>query len=127
MRLWHYKLIPVLPSAQLKAQRYEIGDIVVQWNRDKKVKNRLVNYCLNYHHDYLGWLFKITIDEMDKRGIGHNAAYDKNIYDFCNTYKELYYKEHNEEYLKICYYNLKEKYLRGIITEEEWQKIESLN
>ena len=29
------------------------------------------------------------------------------------------------EYLLICYYNLKEKYLRGGVKEEDWNKVEN--
>lgn len=34
-----------------------------------------------------------------------------------------YYPEHNDRYLKQCYYNLQEKADRGIITKEEWKLI----
>ena len=33
------------------------------------------------------------------------------------------YEEHNDRYLKQCYYNLQEKADRGIITKEEWELI----
>ena len=45
MRLWNYRLIKVLPNAQLKAMRYEIGDMVKQY---PNIKNRLVSYANNY-------------------------------------------------------------------------------
>lgn len=46
---------------------------------------------------------------------------------FCNNeYIKENYPEHNNRYLKQCYYNLQEKYDRGIITEEEWKKIENI-
>ena len=36
------------------------------------------------------------------------------------------FKEHNHEYLTICYYNLKEKYLRvqKDFTDDVWQKLD---
>lgn len=36
------------------------------------------------------------------------------------------YPEHNKRYLTQCYYNLQEKYDRGIITKDEWLKIEEV-
>lgn len=47
---------------------------------------------------------------------------------FCSTEldrTDFLYLEHNDRYLKQCYYNLQEKYDRGIITQEEWEKIEN--
>ena len=37
------------------------------------------------------------------------------------------YNEHDNEYLTICYYNLKEKYLRGQkdFTKELWDKLDN--
>lgn len=51
---------------------------------------------------------------------------DKNLDDeFLN---EFTYKEHNNEYLNICIWNLKEKYMRGQkdFTSECWERIEGL-
>lgn len=127
MRLWHYLLIPMLPDAQLKAMRYEIGDMVKQY---PKINNRLVGYASNYDIKYLYSLFEDVLDEFDKRGIKHNKKYDNEIekivkekshfkYDYLN----LFYTEHNDKYLKQCYFNLQEKADRGIISKEEWGKI----
>ena len=61
---------------------------------------------------------------MDKRHIKYQEKYRVEIDDFC---KKLcinsYYPEHNDRYLAQCYYNLQEKYDRGIISEEEFKKI----
>lgn len=129
MRLWDYRLIPVLPNAQLKAMRYEIGDMVKQ---HPKIKNRLVNYANDYDIKYLYSLFEDVLDEFDKRKINHNKKYDDEIEKtvkeksrFQFSYLNLYYEEHNDRYLKQCYYNLQEKYDRGIISEEEWQPIQN--
>jgi 3-methyladenine DNA glycosylase AlkD len=65
------------------------------------------------------------------RRIKHQDKYYNEILDFCEEdideeaeYVEMPYPEHNDRYLKQCYYNLQEKYDRGIITKEEWQKID---
>ena len=128
MRLWHYKLIPLLPNAQLKAMRYEIGDMVKQY---PNIKNRLVSYANDYEAYTLWSYFEDVLEEFDKRNIKHNSQYDnkikkivlnktKNPLDLYNWYK---FNEHNDRYLKQCYFNLQEKYDRGIISEKEWQKI----
>ena len=37
------------------------------------------------------------------------------------------FTEHDNEYLTICYYNLKEKYIRGQkdFTKEVWEKLDN--
>ena len=35
----------------------------------------------------------------------------------------VYEQKMNNEYLEICYWNLREKYLCNIIKEEDWEKI----
>ena len=131
MRLWDYRLIPVLPNAQLKAMRYEIGDMVKQY---PKIKNRLVSYANDYDIKYLYSLFEDVLDEFDKRKINHNKKYDDEIektvkekshFQFSYLNLNLYYEEHNDRYLKQCYYNLEEKADRGIISEEEWEPIQN--
>ena len=129
IRIWHYRLIPVLPNAQLKAMRYEIGDMVKQY---PNIKNGLVKYINNEDIQYLFNYFLRVLDEFDKRKINHKKSYDDEI---CKIIDEksknqfvslnLFYQEHNDRYLKQCYYNLQEKFDRGIISKEEWLKIEN--
>lgn len=132
MRIWHYELIDVLPNAQLKAMRYEIGDMIKQY---PNIKHGLVKYANNYDIEYLLDLFMKTLDEFEKRKIKHRVSYDLEIYQIGASKCKLkigrwkfirtgqIYPEHNDRYLKQCYFNLQEKYDRGIISKEEWQKI----
>jgi len=65
---------------------------------------------------------------MQRRNIKYQEKYYAEIIDFCGDEarysKDLfYYSEHNDRYLKQCFYNLQEKYDRGIITDEEWNEI----
>ena len=125
MRLWHYKLIPVLPNAMLVSQWRECIAIKRQWEKGT-LKHRLVSYVMNYPKSYLSTYTNKVRAEMEERGIKYQYKYMTEIKDFSdNWYAMAYYKEHNDRYLKQCYYNLQEKYDRGIITEEEWEKIES--
>lgn len=129
MRIWSKRLIPVLPTNQLKAMRYELGDMIQQY---PNIKNSLVKYANEYSCSYLGHYFILVCKEMDKRGINKNISYDVKILDMVSSkdkysddiFKDLQFKEDNNRYLKQCYYNLQEKYDRGIITDEEWQKID---
>lgn len=130
MRLWHYKLISALPNAQLKAMRYEIGDMAKQY---PNIKHRLVAYVNDQDIQYLLNYFIRVVDEFDRRGIKHKADYDDNIYHIVDQKKKnmfvslnLFYPEHNDRYLKQCYYNLQEKWDRGIISDTEWYEIEKI-
>lgn len=129
MRLWHYKLIPVLPKDMLVSQWGECIAIKRQWEKGT-LKHRLVSYVMDYDRCYfLTYVIRIG-NEMAKRNINFQRKYSDEIASFCfnhRTNSEMgLYPEHNDRYLKQCYYNLQEKYNRGIISDEEWQKIEDL-
>ena len=125
MRLWHYKLIPVLPKAMLVSQWRECIAIKRQWEKGT-LKHRLVSYVKNYHKKYFqNYVYEI-IKEMNNRNIKFNIKYYEEINNFCNKNGNgayMHYPEHNNRYLKQCYYNLQEKADRGIITQEEFAKI----
>lgn len=132
MRIWSKSLIPILPTKQLKAMRYELGDMIIQY---PNIKNPLVKFANDYHSSYLGQYFVAVCRELDNRSIKKNVSYDakiigiaiqKDMFSDDIYYEDLQFKEDNEEYLKICYWNLFEKHLRNMITDEEWQKIEDL-
>lgn len=129
MRLWHYKLIPVLPKDMLVSQWRECIAIKRQWEKGT-LKHRLVSYVKDYDKICF-WRYVLDVmTEMLKRKINYNSKFYDELQDFCKTitpnYRIIHYPEHNDRYLKQCYYNLQEKYDRGIINEEEWQKIENL-
>jgi len=128
VRLWHYKLIPVLPNTMLVSQWRECIAIKRQWQLGT-LKHRLVSYVKNYDKAlFYEYTLKVR-DEMINKNIKFKDKYIDEIFGFCfpNGYKIMgidKYEEHNDRYLKQCYYNLQEKYDRGIITKEEWQKID---
>ena len=130
MRLWHYKLIPVLPNKMLIAEWRECIAIKRQWDKGT-LKHRLVSYVMNYNRAYfLSYVLEV-VKEMEKRNIKYNQKYLEEIKAFCGletdlenkTFNYLIYQEHNERYLRQCYYNLQEKYDRGIITSAEYNLI----
>ena len=126
MRLWHYKLIPFLPNKMLVSQWRECIAIKRQWEKGT-LKHRLVSYVMNYTREYfLNYVDDICI-ELDKRNIKYKEKYYQEINSFCWQDKMDFtyhiYPQHNNAYLKQCYYNLQEKADRGIITMQEWKKI----
>ena len=67
--------------------------------------------------------------ELCNRNLNHQNKYYDEIFEFCRndiTDNEcrILYPEYSNQYLKQYLYNLQEKVDRGIITKEEWQKIE---
>ena len=61
---------------------------------------------------------------------GYKIKSTENFYNYfinegITGYKGARFKEHDSEYLIICYYNLREKYLRGQkdFTKEVWDKL----
>lgn len=143
MRLWHIDLIPYLPVSQLKGQWRELNSIF-----KKQDKHLLINYIYNYDIFYLKSYSLVVMGEMAKRGYQINInnyvkyfSYDKYPEDYVredwyylidaylNDYDVFRYnrfKEHNNEYLTICYWNLREKYIRGQkdFTDDIWEKLE---
>lgn len=129
IRLWHYKLLPILPDKMIVAEWRECIAIKRQWEKGT-LKHRLVGYVMNYSKEYFMQYVAHVDSEMTMRGIKHQNKYYIEILGFCeedideeSKYVVMNYPEHNNRYLKQCYYNLQEKADRGIITKEEWKFI----
>ena len=129
MRLWHKNLIPVLPREQLVAQWRELsaiaGNIKEKGNPNHILVNPIATYPMNYFITYAA----AVREEMTKRGYRTMDSVWKKIESVCDDYNivplnEIYTDWMNDEYWLICYYNLKEKWLRGGIKDKDWQKIE---
>lgn len=131
MRIWNKKLIPVLPMKQLKAMRYELGDMIKQY---PNIKHPLVKFANNYDIWYLYTYFTRVTNEYEKRMgkiyIDYNLKITKiflsktKLNDFSLLNDDITFIEDNADYLKICYWNLYEKAIRGVINNEEWKRIE---
>ena len=121
MRLWHIDLIPYLPNSQLVAQWRELNSIF-----KKQDKHILINYIYNYDKKPLLNYSQAVIREMFNRCYKINTMnyiiYFLNI----NSFGTERFKEHNNEYLTICYYNLREKYIRGQkdFTDNVWNQLD---
>ena len=125
MRLWHIDLIPYLPKSQLLAQWRELNSIF-----KKQDEHILINYIYDYDKHPLYKYSNRVLTEMFCRGYKFNK---NNYSQYFNTLENDYieygvdrFDEHNNEYLTICYYNLKEKYLRGQkdFTADVWEKLD---
>jgi uncharacterized protein (TIGR02328 family) len=118
MRLWHYQLIPRLPQKQLCGQWREcIALLGNGWGK----KHKTVDYVFNHPDSHLIRYAISIYQEMKNRG--YNADFTlihKALTKRMTPKLALYwlfqadkngtrYKEHNEEYLKECIENLKEK------------------
>ena len=80
---------------------------------------------MNYDKEYfLAYVYRVC-EEMVNRQIIFQNRYLKEIEEFCGLIDvcTITYPEHNDRYLKQCLYNLEEKYDRGIITKDEYEKI----
>jgi uncharacterized protein (TIGR02328 family) len=83
--------------------------------RSGTLKHRLVSYVMKYNKDCFMYYVVCVVQEMKKRKIKYQEKYYKELCKFCEQDKpsdDLYYPEHNDRYLKQCYYNLQEKYDR---------------
>jgi len=131
MRLWHTKLIPALPQAHIVAQWREISAIAGAIQKNGTPNHVLVNFVLDYDYDHLISYAYYLREEMSKRKIRTmNSVWDK-ITSLKPDYtllpiEEVYKDKMNITYLKICYYNLFEKYLCGMFGEEEYLPIENI-
>lgn len=125
MRLWHYELIPVLPNKMLVSQWRECIAIKRQWEKGT-LKHRLVSYVMNYQKSGFDVYVCRVANEMLKRKIKFNENLLQEIHEFCSGGNAMFnYPEHNNRYLRQCYFNLQEKYDRNIITGEEWNLIQN--
>lgn len=111
MRLWHVDILPYLPKSQLIAQWRELNSIF-----KKQDKHILINYIYDYDIQYLYCYTQKVLDAMFR----HNLTIKKwtNFNKYFQMLPDtvpvnLRFTEHDDEYLIICYYNLREKFLRG--------------
>ncbi len=129
MRLWHKKLIPVLPRQQLLGQWRECCLIARNIAEKGTPGHILVNKVINYPMGHFWKYGFLIMQEMERRG------YKCDFYKFEKYFdapyalevpepKNLFADWHDERYLQQCYFNLQEKYDCGGLTEEEWQKID---
>ena len=116
MRLWHYELIPYLDNQHLLGQWRECVAIKRKIDKCGTPNNYIVNYVTTYLVEDFKKYCGYVITEMTRRGFKVNPKLVNEIYEMDNKYfgklysdKGIFFWNHNEDYLKICYYNLVEK------------------
>lgn len=129
MRLWHKELIKVLPDKMLLSQWRELSAIVGSINKNNTLNHRLVNILQTYPKSHLYTYTNLVYNEMNKRNFKTNIEVLNKIYCYIGEEKQevdfndLYITWHNDRYLRQCFYNLEEKFDRGIISKKEWDLI----
>ena len=132
MRLWHVQLISVLPREQLVAQWRELSSIAGSIKEKGTPNHILVNFVTEYDFDhFLSYAYYVR-EEMTRRGYRTMDSVWKKIADLkpegytILPIEKVYFNKMDSAYLKICYYNLYEKYTCGGILWEDWIKIEKI-
>lgn len=132
MRLWHKDLISVLPRQQLLAQWRECcciaRNIAVNGTPNHILLNPIMDYPLNHFYTYA----KAIFIEMNRRGYKCDETKFKKYFDnetfngnrFYSWLSDIFTDWHNDRYLNQCFFNLQEKYDRGGIPADEWEKVE---
>ena len=134
MRLWHWKLIPVLPRQQLLGQWRECCLIAKNIEEQGTPNHILVDPIIEYSCEEFILYTKRIANEMESRGYHVNQ---NSFVKYLSGASDLRWRNakssdvfplfkgwHTDEYLRQCYYNLEEKHDRGGISDEEWKKIE---
>lgn len=131
MRLWHTKLIKGLPQAHLVAQWRELSAIAGAIQKNGTPNHVLVNFVLDYdYNNFISYAYYLR-QEMQNRNIRTmNSVWEKIVALKPNyvllPIEEVYKEKMNDLYLKICYYNLFEKYLCGMFDEKEYIPIRDI-
>lgn len=125
MRLWHTDILAALPKSQLLAQWRELNSVFA-----KEDKHILINYIYDYPREDLLIYTNLVLAEMRKRGIQIRTLDKMTRYfeGIASASYDPFAKHHNAEYLEICYFNLKEKFLRGQkdYTEEQFLLLKNI-
>ena len=122
MRLWHTALIKALPTIHLQAQWRELSAIAGSIQLKGTPNHVLVNFVLDYDFNHLISYAYYIRQELTNRNIRTmNSVWDK-ITSLNPTYsilplEEVYPDKMDNLYLKICYYNLLEKYICGMFDD----------
>lgn len=131
MRLWHKDMLTVLPREQLVAQWRELSAIAGNIQTKGTPNHILVNKVLDYDFDHFISYAKELRNEMTARNYRTMDSVWNKIVALKPDWQEvphcnLYFDWMNDDYFKVCYYNLYEKYTCGGIREEDWKHIQKL-
>ena len=136
MRLWHKNLIDALPDKQLKGQWRECCAIAANIEKNGSPNHMLVNKIMDYGIEEFIVYGKMVCEEMELRGykaditnflkhfLSRMSAIDPfKLEELHRNPLKIFKNWHNEDYMDECYYNLREKYHCGGISDDEWARI----
>lgn len=130
MRMWHKDMISVLPREQLVAQWRELSAIASNIKTKGSPNHILVNNVMKYPMNHFITYAAAVRTEMSIRGYRTMDSVWQKICSVCDgdfnmlPLDEIYQDWMNGDYMTICYYNLKEKWLCSGINNKDWQKIQ---
>lgn len=131
IRIWHTKLIAVLPREQLVSQWRELSSIAGAIQKNGTPNHLLVNFVLDYDYDhFISYTYYIR-QEMIRRGYRTmNSIWDKIVslkpdWTLLNL-NEIYPNKMTNFYLAVCYHNLAEKHDCGGISDNDFNYIANL-
>lgn len=132
MRLWHKKIISVLPRQQLLGQWRECCCIAKNISTNGTPNHILVNKILNFPigHFITYSVYRVA-HEMTVRGYTVDTSKFWKYFPIGDNFiipseDEMFNNWHNDRYLIQCFHNLEEKYDCGGISEDEWIKISNI-
>ena len=129
MRLWHTKLIPVLPREQLVAAWRELSAIAGKIQLNGNPNHVLVNFIMDYDFDhFISYAYYIRQEMTARKYRTMNSVWEKIVSlkpDWTLLPLEEVYKDRMSDfYLTVCYYNLAEKYVCGMFDNiDDIQKV----
>ena len=100
-----------MPKSQLLAQWRELNSIYA-----KEDRHILINYIYDYPKDDLFTYTQLVLYEMRSREIKIRTVDKMERYFADGPFEKVkhpFVHHHTVEYFEICYFNLKEKFMRG--------------
>ena len=131
MRLWHTKLIEVLPREQLIAQWRELSAIAGAIQKNGTPNHLLVNFVLDYDYNHFISYAYYVRQEMTHRGyrtmdnVWNKIVSLKPDWELLHL-EDVYPEKMNNTYLEICSWNLYEKWTCGGFSDNDMKKIEEI-
>ena len=131
MRLWHTKLINVLPKEQLTGLWRELSAITGAIKKKGTPNHILVNFILDYDYDHFISYAAAVRSEMTSRGYRTMDSVWNKITSLKPNWNrlphnEIYKEKMDYNYMIVCYWNLWEKFNCGGISRIDFEKIENI-
>lgn len=134
MRLWHYKLLPYLPKAQLVSQLRECISIAKDISEKGCTNHILINRVMDYPIDDFRAYCNLVINAINHRGYDVSKSSVEKLVNYIGMELDEYRRYssvglifpfwHDSDYMRVCMTNLYEKhhYAKGksAISDEDW-------